>query len=136
MGLSSFPSVASTVMALGLFLGGCQTMAPPAPAPGVEIPKSPAPTVESTPSSIEASSSITPETARNLANNCLTCHGPHGRSPGSIPSLTKLSAANIATLLKRFKNGDVPSTIMERQAKGYTDAEIDAIANYIVRLRK
>src|SRR6266566_2179439 len=74
---------------------------------------------------------ITLDRARNLASGCFACHGPNGRSPGYIPSLTTLSAADIAAKLKRFKNDEVSSTIMGRQAKGYSDAEIDAIARYI-----
>jgi len=69
--------------------------------------------------------------ARNIANNCFTCHGPGGRSPGAIPSLDRLSAATIASRLKGFKNGTEPSTVMGRHAKAYSDAEIEAVARYI-----
>ena len=33
--------------------------------------------------------------------------------------------------MKAFRDGSRPSTIMGRIAKGYTDAEITAMANYI-----
>ncbi|HEY8554056.1 MAG TPA: c-type cytochrome [Burkholderiales bacterium] len=69
--------------------------------------------------------------ARNIAHNCFTCHGPGGRSPGAIPSLDRLSAATIASRLKGFKDGTEPSTVMGRHAKGYSDAEIEAVARYI-----
>jgi len=74
--------------------------------------------------------------AANMANNCFTCHGPDGRSPGSIPSLHNQTSAVIATTLKAFKSGTRPSTVMARHAKGYSDAEIDALANYIGNLNK
>jgi sulfide dehydrogenase cytochrome subunit len=83
-----------------------------------------------------STTAISPALARNLANNCFTCHGPNGRSPGSIPSLTTLSATYIATKLKGFKSGEVPSTVMGRQIKGYSDDEIDALATYIAGLKK
>jgi sulfide dehydrogenase cytochrome subunit len=34
-------------------------------------------------------------------------------------------------VLKGFKSGELPATVMTRHAKGYTDAELEAIANYI-----
>jgi sulfide dehydrogenase cytochrome subunit len=79
---------------------------------------------------------ITPGAAANMASNCFTCHGPDGRSPGSIPSLHNQTSATIAATLKAFKSGARPSTVMSRHAKGYSDAEIDALANYIGNLSK
>lgn len=79
---------------------------------------------------------VTPGAAANMANNCFTCHGPDGRSPGSIPSLNTQTADTIAATLKAFKSGARPSTVMGRHAKGYSDAEIDALANYIGNLSK
>ena len=69
-----------------------------------------------------------------LANNCFTCHGPGGRSPGEIPSLNQLSAADLATAVKQFRTGERASTVMGRHAKGYSDADIEAIAKYIASL--
>jgi cytochrome subunit of sulfide dehydrogenase len=118
------------VGALGL--GACQTTTPtksdttPKPAEAKPAEVKPA----------EAPKPVAPETARNLANNCFTCHGPNGRSPGSIPSLTNLSADDIATRLKNFKTGATASTVMGRHAKGYSDAELDAVATYIAELKK
>jgi sulfide dehydrogenase cytochrome subunit len=34
-------------------------------------------------------------------------------------------------MLMGFKSGALPSTVMTRHAKGYSDAELEAIANYI-----
>lgn len=78
---------------------------------------------------------IATEAARNLAYNCLTCHGPGGRSPGVMPSLAGLKADYIATRLRDFKSGVAPSTVMGRQAKGYSDAEIEAVAKYIAGMQ-
>lgn len=77
---------------------------------------------------------MTPRYGAILANNCFTCHGPAGRSPGEIPSVDRLSAADIATAVKQFRSGERASTVMGRHAKGYSDADIDAIANYIAGL--
>lgn len=67
----------------------------------------------------------------NLANNCFACHGPHGKSPGAIPSIANLTAAQIADALKQFKSGERPATIMDRLAKGYSDAQIETLANIL-----
>lgn len=74
--------------------------------------------------------------AQSIANNCFACHGPGGHSPGAIPSLDRLSAQAIANRMKGFKNQTEPSTVMGRHAKAYTDAEIEAVANYIASLKR
>ena len=66
-----------------------------------------------------------------MGNNCFTCHGPDGRSPGSIPSLNGQSADALVKSIQDFKSGARPSTVMGRHGKGYSDAEIAAIAKYI-----
>ncbi|HEX9628316.1 MAG TPA: c-type cytochrome [Acidiferrobacterales bacterium] len=83
-----------------------------------------------------AGAEISPTAAANMANNCFACHGPDGRSPGTMPSLHQLTAQNMTALLKQFKTGERPSTVMGRHAKGYSDAEIEALAEYIAGLQK
>lgn len=78
-----------------------------------------------------AAAPISAAAAANMGNNCFTCHGPEGRSPGSIPSLHGKTAETLAKTLQDFKSGARPSTVMTRHAKGYSDAEIEAIAKYI-----
>ncbi len=65
-----------------------------------------------------------------LANPCAGCHGMDGVSPGSIPSINQLSADALVAALKAFKSGERPGTVMDRIAKGYTDDEIQRIADY------
>jgi sulfide dehydrogenase cytochrome subunit len=78
---------------------------------------------------------ISPATAANMARNCFGCHGPDGRSPGAIPALNGKSAEFIAQSFKDFKSGERPSTVMGRHAKGYSDAEVNALAKYISSLK-
>lgn len=78
---------------------------------------------------------VTPAAAAVMANNCLTCHGPRGVSPGSMPSLHGKTEGFLSGALKDFRSGARPSTVMGRHAKGYTDAEIEAIAKYISSLK-
>lgn len=71
-----------------------------------------------------------------VASNCFACHGPDGRSATNVPSLQPLNADEIANRMKEFKAGTRLSTIMARHAKAYSDAEIDALADYIANLKK
>jgi sulfide dehydrogenase cytochrome subunit len=63
-----------------------------------------------------------------LAASCATCHGPGLAGSGAIPSLKGRRGADIATALKAFQSGERPATIMTRLSKGWSDAEIDALA--------
>lgn len=70
-----------------------------------------------------------------LAFNCFTCHGTDGKSPGDIPALYGKSAESIRESLRGFKNDTLEGTLMTRIAKGYSDEEIDRIAEYLSGLK-
>ena len=72
---------------------------------------------------------------RNLALSCFSCHGPAGKSPDSIPAINGKSRAFIANQMTAFRDGKRQSTVMARIAKGYSDAEIAALASYISKLK-
>lgn len=77
-----------------------------------------------------------PNAARNLAAPCFTCHGTDGHSVGGIPpSLAGQSKDYLVQQMKDFKAGKRPGTIMEQQARGYTDAEIELVARYFSSLK-
>jgi cytochrome subunit of sulfide dehydrogenase len=110
----------------GAGLVACQTTSDTTPSAAMK-------SAESKP--VEAKA-LTEDAVRVIAANCFNCHGPNGQSTGSIPSLANLSAEHIASQLKSFKSGSMASTVMGRHAKAYSDAEIDATANYIAGLKK
>jgi sulfide dehydrogenase cytochrome subunit len=66
-----------------------------------------------------------------LTLSCAGCHGPGGHSPGAIPSIYGRTAPAIAETMRAFRADQRPATVMNRIAKGYTDAEIDALAREI-----
>jgi len=68
------------------------------------------------------------QSGRYLAGNCANCHGTQGKSLGAMPSLAGQKADYLADQMRRFRDGQRPGTIMQKIAKGYTDAQIDAIA--------
>ncbi len=109
---------------LGASLFGCATE-PTAP------PAAPAPAAATAAVVSPAAPPPTPAAVKNMVSNCFSCHGTDGRSAGSIPSLTGINAQQALVVLQGFKSGALPSTVMTRHAKGYTDAELEAIANYI-----
>ncbi len=66
-----------------------------------------------------------------LSNTCAGCHGTNGNSGGpAIPSIAGLSHDFFVEAMQEYREGERPSTIMERIAKGYSDEEIEAMAGY------
>ena len=75
--------------------------------------------------------------ARNLSSACFTCHGTDGRSVGNVPpSLAGRDKAELLQLLKDFKSGQRPATLMHQQAKGYTDQQLETIAGYFAGIAR
>lgn len=69
-----------------------------------------------------------------LASSCAACHGPAGDSPGAIPSLAGKSRNAILTMMQEFKTDASQGTVMNRHAKGYSDEELELIADYYARM--
>ena len=79
------------------------------------------------------SSSAAAETpsATMLAYTCAGCHGTNGSSVGpASPTIAGMSADYFIETMLAYKNNTRPSTIMSRIAKGYTDEEIQLMANF------
>lgn len=71
-----------------------------------------------------------------LANTCTGCHGNNGESKGAAPSIGGLSAEQLDQAMLDYKSDKRPGTIMNRIAKGYSDEEIKAMAEYLASLKK
>ena len=77
-----------------------------------------------------------PLTIRSWAAGCANCHGTNGRAE---PGNESLAGANKDEMVKKmldFKAGRKPATIMHQLAKGYSDAQIVAIAGYFAAQKK
>lgn len=70
-----------------------------------------------------------------LASTCNSCHGPAGKSLGATPSIGGLDKGYFVQTMKDFASGARSGSIMQRHAKGYTDAEIEAMGAYFATLK-
>ncbi|MEN9538713.1 MAG: Cytochrome subunit of sulfide dehydrogenase [Pseudomonadota bacterium] len=68
--------------------------------------------------------------ARSMAASCANCHGTNGRAAPGMVSLAGYDRAALVKAMADFKSGARPATIMHQLAKGYSDAQIEAIAGY------
>jgi cytochrome c553 len=76
--------------------------------------------------------------ARNLASTCAICHGTAGRALPNAPlvGLAGMPREQIATQMRAFRDGSRPATVMHQIAKGYTDAQIDALAAWFAAQKR
>jgi cytochrome c553 len=64
------------------------------------------------------------------ASSCSGCHATGSNVDTPVPRLAGRKAEDIVAQMQAFKSGQKPSTIMARIAKGFSDAEIRAIADW------
>ena len=67
------------------------------------------------------------------AEACLGCHGPSGAGMGPIVALAGRDQAELIAAMAAFRSNERAGTIMGRVARGYTEAEIAAIAAHFSR---
>lgn len=73
-------------------------------------------------------------TALMVSNPCAGCHGIEGASQGEAPVIAGLSQMYLASTMKAYRDGQRYATIMDRIAKGYDDAQINAMSAYFANL--
>ena len=61
---------------------------------------------------------------------CNTCHGTNGVGSPPIPRIAGQDAEYIFSVMKAFAERQQPSSIMDRHAKGYTEAQLRLLADY------
>src|ERR1700741_277134 len=85
-----------------------------------------------------ACSANSQETGRNLAAGCAICHGTQGNAlPGApVIPLAGLPREHIAAQMRAFRDGSRPATVMHQIAKGYNDAQIDAMAEWFAAQKR
>lgn len=107
-----------------------QTPAPAAPA-AVSTP-TPAP-----PAPAFAKPNLTPLGVRALAANCAACHGTNGVSAGgAVAGLAGLNKEYFVSQMKLFREGKREATLMHQISKGYSEAEVAAMADFFAAQKK
>ena len=79
-----------------------------------------------------APSNLSPAGVRSLAANCAACHGFQGHpAKGSdLAGLAGKPRSELLLALTQFKEGKKPATVMHQLAKGYSEQELAALADY------
>jgi cytochrome subunit of sulfide dehydrogenase len=67
---------------------------------------------------------------RQLSASCSACHGTNGYSVGGTPVLAGLNRDYLIKQMQDFKSGARSATVMNKHAKGYSDAEIEKLADF------
>ena len=70
-----------------------------------------------------------------IVQTCYVCHGPQGKSAEGVPPLLLGQKDFVQRQMADFKADRRPATIMNRIAKGYSDEQIAAIADYLAGLK-
>ena len=69
------------------------------------------------------------------ASMCANCHGTEGRTVqgSAVPAIAGLPRDYFVQQMQAFKSGQRPATIMHQLAKGYTEAQMEAVSGYLSR---
>lgn len=70
---------------------------------------------------------------RSLAATCANCHGTDGKGviEGGMPLINGYTSQQLLESLKAYKSGAREGTIMPQLAKGYSDEQLQIIANQL-----
>ena len=68
------------------------------------------------------------------ASSCQGCH-PIAASDGPVLALSTFTAEQIVTAMQAYRSGARPATVMDRIAKGFSDEEVHAIAQWYARAK-
>ena len=69
------------------------------------------------------------------ATSCTGCHPASSGVETPVPPLAGRNAAELVAQMRAFRSGQAPLTVMDRIAKGFSDAEIEAIAAWYAAQR-
>lgn len=73
---------------------------------------------------------------RSMAASCAGCHGTGGVAQPGMESLASRPKDSLLQKLLDFKSGAAPATIMHQLSKGYSDAQLEQLADYFSALKK
>jgi cytochrome c553 len=71
-----------------------------------------------------------------LASSCAACHGTNGYSVAGTPSLAGTDKLHFIEQMQQFVNGERVSTVMHHHASGYTQQEIEMMAEFFASQKR
>lgn len=71
-----------------------------------------------------------------IAQACAGCHGQAGAGSGSVPKIAGYGRDLFIAQWAAFRNKERPATMMDRIAKGYSEADVGQLADYFSKLKK
>jgi cytochrome subunit of sulfide dehydrogenase len=77
---------------------------------------------------VQPASAAGPADAPPGAASCSGCHPTARFVDTTVPRLIGRNPADIVAAMQAFKSGQLPATVMDRIAKGFSEDEIKAIA--------
>lgn len=76
------------------------------------------------------------ELGRYLANQCLTCHRNGNVGGIAIPNIFGTPEPHLITMIKAYRDKTITNEVMQSQAAGLKDDEIEALAAYFARAKR
>jgi cytochrome c len=75
------------------------------------------------------------ELGRYLSTQCVTCH--RAATPGgAIPNIFGMAAPRLTTLVKAYRDKQLPNPVMQGAVSGLKDDDIEALAAYFAQTPK
>ena len=84
--------------------------------------------------SVGIASAASPEPPSGAAS-CTGCHAANAKVQTPVPRLAGRNAAELVQQMQAFRAGQRDATVMDRIAKGFTDAEVQAMAAWYAEQR-
>jgi cytochrome c553 len=75
------------------------------------------------------------ELGRHLANQCMTCHRM-ATAAATIPNIFGMAEPRFTTLMKAYREKQLPNPVMQTIAARLTDDEIEALAAHFARSKR
>jgi len=91
--------------------------------------------VAALPAVFAATAEAPPGTAPPGAQSCSGCHPGGAGAAGPVPALVGRQPAEIVAQMQAFRSGQREATVMDQIAKGFSDAEVEAIAAWYAEQR-
>jgi len=105
-------------------------------APKAAAPATAVAPVAPTPPAPSPSSNPAPVLAATMAHSCAACHGTHGELGDEyFMPLAGMPVQQFVRTMTDFREGKRPATLMGHVAKGFTDADLQAMGEFFAAVK-